>query len=290
MMWAIILHGGAKTIEDQAAAANRAGCEAALRSGIAILKAGGSSIGAAEAAVRVLEDDPTFNAGSGSTRNIDGSVETCAAMMEGKDFNIGGIAAARGIVNPISAAKAMLFEKPVLLAGDGATGFARKAGLPLRAAEDLNISFTHTQPKEERRHDTVGCVAMDSEGLITAAVSTGGLEDTLPGRVGDSPLPGCGFYCDNGSGGVVLSGDGEEIARMMLAARIMQKLDRESPLQAIQAALGEMSAVGGEAGAIVLMPDCRFGWAHSSDHFAVAYASSHAPEPKVYLKQDEERP
>lgn len=288
-MWAIILHGGAKTIEDEAAPANRAGCEAALRAGVEILASGGSSIDAAEAAVRALEDDPTFNAGRGSTPNSDGSLETCAAMMEGRRFNIGAIAAATDIGNPISAARAMLFEKPVLLAGKGATAFARNAGIPLRAPEDVDRSSQQAPAPGERQHDTVGCVALDDRGLTTVAVSTGGLEGTPPGRVGDSSLPGCGFYCDNAIGGVVLSGDGEEIARMMLAARIIQKLNKEAPQSAVEAALAYMDKVGGEAGAVVLTANGEFGWAHNSDHFAVAYASSADPEPKVILNQNEAR-
>lgn len=288
MMWAIIVHGGAKTIEDAEASANRSGCEAALQAGVSILERGGSSIDAAEAAVRALEDNPTFNAGNGSTKNSDGSVETCAAIMEGEGFNIGAIAAAKGIANPISAARALLFEKSVLLAGTGVTAFAHRVGIPI--APEHDETRQRSWPSSgETHHDTVGCIALDSAGLITAAVSTGGLEGTPPGRVGDSPLPGCGFYCDNAIGGVVLSGDGEEIARMMLAARIMQKLEGGTARSAVEAALMQMQSVGGEAGAIVLTPDGHCEWAHNSDHFAVAYATSSSPEPKIFLNQNERR-
>jgi L-asparaginase / beta-aspartyl-peptidase len=288
MMWSIILHGGAKTIEDKDAEANRAGCKKALEAGAAILRNGGTSIDATEAAVRVLEDDPTFNAGYGSVQNEDGEVECCAAMMEGENFNVGAIAVAKGVRNPIAAAKAMLFEKPVLIAGDGARAFAAQAGLRLCDPDALIAMHEAKQPDAEKRHDTVGCIALDERGLLATAVSTGGLEGTAPGRVGDSPQPGCGFYCDDNIGGVVFSGDGEDIARMMLAARVMYALEDLSPREAVEASLAHLDRVQGEAGGIALTPDGKFGWAHNSDHFAVAYSSSNDPNPKVYLRKSEE--
>jgi len=288
-MWSIILHGGAKTIEDKDAAANRSGCRKALEAGAAILRNGGTSIDAAEAAVRVLEDDPTFNAGYGSVQNEDGEVECCAAMMEGERFNVGAIAAAKGVRNPVAAAKAMLFDKPVLIAGDGARAFAAQAGLRLCDPDALIAMHEAKQPDAEKRHDTVGCVALDERALLATAVSTGGLQGTPAGRVGDSPQPGCGFYCDNNIGGAVFSGDGEDIARMMLAARVMYALDDLSPREAVEASLAHLERIGGEAGGIAVTPDGRFGWAHNSEHFAVAYASSGDSSPKVYLSKSEEQ-
>jgi beta-aspartyl-peptidase (threonine type) len=282
-MWAVILHGGAKTIEDGEEEANRSGCERALRAGVLVLERGGSSIDAAEAVVRALEDDETFNAGRGSARNEDGEIETCAAMMEGRGFNVGAVAVAKGIVNPVSAARAMLFDEPVLIAGKGATAFAREKGLDVY---EPDIRPSSAQPSSgERMHDTVGCVALDEEGRLAVAVSTGGLDGTHAGRVGDSPQPGCGFYCDDRVGGVVFSGDGENIARMTLASRVMHLLDDVSPTEAVETALGHLGAIGGEAGGIVLTPAGEFGWAHNSQHFAVAYASSHGRSPKVFLKK-----
>ena len=287
-MWAIILHGGAKTISNDETLANRLGCRKALDAGIAILKSGGSSIDAAEAAVRVLEDDPTFNAGYGSARNAGGDVECCAAVMEGEKFNVGAVAAAKGICNPISAARAMLFEQPVLIAGDGARAFAREVGVAICDPDDLIVPENRGASDGESQHDTVGCVALDERGRLAIAVSTGGLEGTHPGRVGDSPQPGCGFYCDDNIGGVVFSGDGEQIARMTLAARVMQAAGDLSPTQSVEAALAHLELIGGEAGGIILTPDGKFGWAHNSDNFAVGYASSRQPSPKVFLTHAEE--
>jgi beta-aspartyl-peptidase (threonine type) len=130
---------------------------------------------------------------------------------------------------------------------------------------------------------------LDSSGRIAAGTSTGGLDDTLPGRVGDSPLPGCGFYANDLVGGVAFSGDGESIARVLLAARVMQALERDQPAQAaIEASLTQLERVGGEAGGIVLDQLGRVGWAHNSSHFAVAWITDSMGAPLVRLRQDEE--
>jgi beta-aspartyl-peptidase (threonine type) len=183
----------------------------------------------------------------------------------------------------------MLFEEPVLIAGDGARAFAAEAGVPLCDPDELIPSKPGKQDEEETHHDTVGCVALDVGGHLAVAVSTGGLDGVYPGRVGDSPQPGCGFYCDDKVGGVVFSGDGEQIARMMLAARVMHALDHLQPDDAMRAALEHLKWVGGEAGGIILTPEGTFGWFHNSDTFAVGYASSVDPLPKVYLTKAEEQ-
>ena len=285
-MWAIILHGGAKTIEPADEFANRQGCLAALKCGADVLKSGGPSIDAVEAAVLALENDPTFNAGYGSALNSDGELETCAAIMEGGEWNVGAVAAVKGIRNPVRAARAMLFEEPVLIAAEGARKFAAQNGVEL-CSEKALAAGTEGGSKE-RSHDTVGCIALDDTGQLAAAVSTGGLEGSPEGRVGDSPQPGCGYYCDNGVGGVVFSGDGEHIARTMLAARVIYGLDGTTPDAAIEAAIRVVQKIGGEAGAIALTPDGRFGWEHNSSHFAVAYERSSMRHPRVHLCKQEE--
>ncbi|NRP75481.1 Isoaspartyl peptidase [Ensifer psoraleae] len=187
-MWAIILHGGAKTIKPDEKLANRQGCLAALQCGADILKAGGSSIDAVEATVLALENDPTFNAGYGSALNSDGEVETCAAMMEGGDWNVGAIAAAKGIRNPVRAARAMLMEEPILIAAEGARKFAAQNGVEL-CSQNALAAPGKEGGSEERSHDTVGCIALDDAGQLATAVSTGGLEGSPEGRIGDSPQP-----------------------------------------------------------------------------------------------------
>lgn len=282
-MWAIILHGGAKTIEAAEEERNRSGCRAALEAGSAILRAGGSSTDAVEAAVRVLEDDGTFNAGRGSALNADGEAEMCAAIMEGAKLNVGAVTVVKGVRHPISIARALLLEEQVLLAAEGARRFAAEKNGELSDPVDALA-----KPVGAEARDTVGCIALDSRGQLAVAVSTGGLDGAPPGRVGDSPLTGCGYYADDAVGAVCCSGDGEYIARMMLAARVMHELDDLRPGGAVASGLKAMSRVGGEAGIIALAPDGTPGWAHSSSHFAVALATSAHPEPQVYLAKDEE--
>lgn len=281
-MWALILHGGAKTIEPDQEQANRAGCLAALRVGVRILESGGTAVDAAEAVVKALEDNPVFNAGVGSVRNAEGEIEACAAMMDGRGFNVGAVAAAKNIRNPVSAARAMLMDEPILIAGDAASDYARERGVTLCEQADL-IS----EERSDSPHDTVGCVARDLSGSFAVAVSTGGVEGKPPGRVGDSPQPGCGFYCDDKAGGVVFSGDGEHIARMISAARAIDQLNSGSPDLAIEEAVFKVGEIGGEAGGVAISAAGEFGWTHNSKHFAVAFCSSITPDEKVYLSKEE---
>lgn len=272
LRWAIIVHGGAKDIPPGREEVHRQGCLQALKAGQAVLEGGGSALAAAEAAVRALEDDPTFNAGVGSVLNADGKVECDAAIMDGSTLAVGGVAAVRTLRHPISVAAAMLPEKSVLLVGDGAEAFAREHEAEFCAPEDLVVDSA-----EDPGCDTVGCVALDIRGDIAAATSTGGLAGCHPGRVGDSPLPGCGLYADNLVGGVSLSGEGESLIRTTLAARLMHGLEKLPPDDAIAEALGHLARVGGEAGLIVIDKQGRIGWGHSSAQFAVAHASADQP-------------
>lgn len=162
---AIIVHGGAHQVPPEKASASRAGCLAALRAGRQILEAGGSAIEAVEAAVRSLEDDPTFNAGFGSALNSQGEVEMDSGVMDGMSLAVGAVAGIRGVRHPVSVARAMLPETPVLLTGEGARQFAREQGAELCAAAAL-ISAEQREIHEE--HDTVGCVALDAQGNLAA--------------------------------------------------------------------------------------------------------------------------
>lgn len=281
-MWALILHGGARRIASPARAANRRGCRTAIEAGIAVLRSGGSAIDAVETSVRRLEDDTTFNAGRGSAPNAEGQVEMCAAIMEGRDFNVGAVAVITGVRHPVSVARALLYEEPILLAGDGARRYARAKGLELCDPAEL------MEAAGEGSHDTVGCIALDTEGRLAVATSTGGLEGSPAGRVGDSPQPGCGFYADDAVGAVAFSGDGEHIARKMLAGRVMHALPFAAPDAALAGALEAVAAIGGEAGGIVLTRDGQLGWAHNSADFAVALASEETPSPRLFLNKAEE--
>jgi beta-aspartyl-peptidase (threonine type) len=279
--WAIVVHGGCKEIPASQAKANRDGCEAATRAGMSWLAGGGSAVDAVEAAIRVLENDPAFNAGRGSVLNADGEMELDAGLMEGSHLDLGAVAAIKQVRNPIRVARALLQETPSLLAGDGALRFAQERGLD-------------TPPLSGPSHgsgvDTVGCIARDKAGRLAAGTSTGGLAGKRPGRVGDSPLPGCGLYADDRIGAVSLSGDGESIARTLLGARVILALEQGVDADvAVQEALGRLPRVGGEAGVIAMDRNGRIGWSHRGAQFAVAWATEAEPAPQTRLSLHEAR-
>lgn len=281
LQWAIVVHGGAKTIAPDNADAHRSGCARAVEAGAEILRRGGSALDAARRAVCVLEDDPTFNAGRGSVRNAAGEIEMDAAIMDGETLAIGAVAAVRHVANPIEAAAALLDAPPILLVGEGAERFARDAGLRPTGPEVISAAAG------DPGHDTVGCVALDSAGHVAAATSTGGLEGTLPGRVGDTPLPGCGFYADDAIGGVSLSGDGEAIGRTLLGTRVMRAMEREPADEAVTVIFAPMERLAAEAGVIAIDATGQIGIAHNSDHFALACASSAFPDVVSAIHQNE---
>ncbi len=170
----IIVHGGAGPIKDESLPARLEGCKAAALAGWKILEQGGTSLDAAEAAVVVLEDNPLFNAGTGSTLNSLGKVEMDAAIMEGASLRAGAVAAVSGIKNPIKLARRVMEDgRHVMLAGEGALMFARQIGFPECPPESLIID--RERKRWDNKHGTVGCVAFDSTGKLAVATSTGGI-------------------------------------------------------------------------------------------------------------------
>jgi beta-aspartyl-peptidase (threonine type) len=287
--WALIVHGGAKEMEPGEEDANRSGVIEAARAGVAVLEQGGSAVDAVEASIRVLEDLPAFNAGRGSALNEAGEIEMCSGLMDGRDLSVGAVGAIRNVRNPVSVARRLLPEKEILLVGEGATRFAEQAGLEMVPDETLMTgSRRHAL---EQMHDTVGAVAMDKGGNLAAGTSTGGLTGAKVGRIGDSPMPGNGLYADNHVGAVSFSGDGESIARLALAAQVMAGIGRDGPEESVRKAVEQLPGVGGasgDGGGIAIAKDGRIGWAHNSPAFVVAYASGDAPEPRAFLRKDEE--
>jgi beta-aspartyl-peptidase (threonine type) len=286
MPWALIIHGGAGRLASSQRKACRAGCAAALAAGSAVLAGGGTALDAVECAIRLMEDDPAFNAGTGAVQNAEGEVELDAAMMDGATLDVGGVAAIRGVRHPISIARLLLRETPILLAATGAQAFARAHGAEPAAPDDLFASSA--VPAVDGGGDTVGAVALDGADNLAAGGSTGGLAGKLPGRIGDTPLPGAGFYADNGRGGVALSGEGEAIARLALATRIMHELAAGDPQAAVARAIADLARLG-EGGAICLSPQGRIGWAHNTPDFTVGIARD-GMAPRVYLAKAEEEP
>lgn len=287
--WTILVHGGAKQMRPEEEEDNRSGAVAAIIVGKRILAEGGSAVDAVEAAVRVLEDLPAFNAGYGASLTEDGTIEMSAAVMDGRDRNVGAIAYVSTLRHPISVARALLAEKWVLLVGQGALRFARRTGAEFCAMEELITPENRAALKQAK--DTVGAVAMDAHGHFAVATGTGGLSGAAAGRVGDTAMPACGYYADDRIGAVTFSGDGESIARLALAAQVMASIEREGPEEAIRKAVAQLPEIDpeeGDGGGIAIARDGTPGWAHNSPHFAVALATSDDPEPKAWLKKDEQ--
>jgi len=353
----LLVHGGAWAIPADAAAAHLAGVRKALETGYTILSRGASALDAVEAAVTVLEDDPTFDAGRGSFLTSDGRVQLDALLMDGGRMKAGGVACVERLRNPIQAARLVLEESHhVYFVGDGAEQFAQAHGMTLidnaelvldRERERLIIakrresagfgddtfsgidtplipllhddkspetgvpidphetvapasrpavawtswstpgapgpsplgtreSMIPTSSPGHTSHDTVGAVALDANGNLAAATSTGGTLNKTPGRVGDSSLIGCGCYADNLSAAVSLTGWGEPIMKLVLGKWATDRVaSGAAPESAAREAIAYLfNRLGGHGGIILLGPDGRFGLAHNTPAMAWGLATS----------------
>jgi L-asparaginase / beta-aspartyl-peptidase len=276
----LAIHGGAGTIERSSMTTERerdyrAGLERALAAGYEVLKRGGSSLDATEAAVRVLEDDPHFNAGRGSVFTSAGTNEMDAAIMDGKTLAAGAVASLMHIKNPINLAR-MVMEKSghVMMDCEGAESFAKENGIEL-----VNQKYFFTQDRwdalqkmktaeknrtsgtgkavvitDQDRHGTVGAVALDQNGNLAAATSTGGTTNKRPGRVGDTPVIGAGTYANNATCAVSATGDGEYFIRATVAREVSALMEYRgmSLNDAAQAALDKVAKLGGGGGLIAV--------------------------------------
>ena len=255
---ALALHGGAGVLRrDKPGAPHRAALEAALEAGYEVLKNGGRSLDAVTAAVVVLEDSPLFNAGRGSCFNAKGEIELDASIMDGATLAAGAVAAVRRIRNPVLAARAVMEKSPhVLLSGQAADDFAGKQGLALEAAAYFHTEARLAALKKglQRHHGTVGAVALDAQGNLAAATSTGGYTGKLAGRVGDSPIIGAGTYADNRTCAVSGTGWGEAFIRVALAHEVSSRMRHlNEPLQkAAQSALKQVKRIGGDGGLVAV--------------------------------------
>jgi len=284
----LIVHGGAWIIPDEAVAACLAGCRRALETGWAILQRGGAAVDAVEAAIVVLEEDPTFDAGFGSHLNRDGRVELDAIIMDGATLNAGAVASVERVRNPIRLARKVMEScEHMMLVGTGAEQFAAAAGLPLCPPEELicerekkawakciqgdHLSEFHFSPQ----HGTVGAVALDMQGRIVAGTSTGGTCCKLPGRVGDSPLIGCGCYADIEAGGVSCTGWGEAIMKVVLAKSAADDLRSGANAQEAAEAAVQLLArrAKGAGGLILLDRNGHPGFAFNTPHMAYGYVA-----------------
>jgi len=276
----LAIHGGAGTIERSTMTPEkereyRAGLERALTAGYEILKRGGSSLDATEAAVRVLEDDPHFNAGRGSVFTSAGTNEMDASIMDGKTLKAGAVGSVQHIKNPINLARLVMETSPhVMLDCAGAEAFAKANGIELvdqkyfftqqrwddlqkmKAAEKNRASGDGTSffITNQNRHGTVGAVALDKDGNLAAATSTGGTTNKMPGRIGDTPVIGAGTYANNQTCAVSCTGDGEYFIRVAAAHEVSALMQhRGIKLQeAAQTALDAVKQLGGTGGLIAI--------------------------------------
>lgn len=281
---------------DDAIEAHERGIAAALEAGWAALARGATAVDAVEAAVTVMEDDDTFDAGRGSFLTRDGRVQLDALVMNGADLKAGGVACVERLRNPIQAARLVLEESPhVYFVGSGAERFATQHGMRLVDNSELIV------PRERERlmafqlaeaagapdttfsgnaalqsHDTVGAVALDQFGNIAAGTSTGGTLSKAPGRVGDSSLIGCGCYADNLSAAVSLTGWGEPMMKLVLGKWAVDRVAAgATPQDAASAAIDYLyHRLGGHGGIILLGPDGRIGIAHNTPRMAWGIATA----------------
>jgi len=274
----LVVHGGAGTMErgkmsPEREREYRAGIENALRAGWEILQHGGSSLDATETAVRVFEDDPNFNAGKGSVFSAAGINEMDAAIMDGKTLKAGAVADVRHVKNPISLARLVMDKSPhVVMSGPGAEDFAKEHGLELvdakyfftqerwdalqrfKAAEKAGNGDKKFFLSDQDLHGTVGAVALDRNGNLAAATSTGGKTGKLSGRIGDTPIIGGGTYANNATCAVSGTGDGEFFIMATAAHDVSALMEyrRKTVEEASIAVIDKIGKLGGTGGMIVI--------------------------------------
>jgi L-asparaginase / beta-aspartyl-peptidase len=254
----IAIHGGAGVLRaDTPGASHRAVLRQALDAGYEILRKNQSSLDAVAAAVVVLEDSPLFNAGRGSSFNTDGEIEMDASVMDGATLRAGAVAAVRRIRNPVLAARAVMERsRHVVLAGRGAERFARKQRLMFEPAQYFHTAKRLRALRKNLKsyHGTVGAVALDADGNLAAATSTGGYTGKMPGRVGDSPLIGAGTYADNRACAVSGTGLGEAFIRAAVGYDVCARMRYAGATlaAAAAAALKAVAALGADGGLIAV--------------------------------------
>lgn len=324
--WAIVIHGGAgvierKTMDAKTEAAYRAAMAAAIRRGGDVLDRGGSSIDAVEAVIRLLEDDPLFNAGKGAVFTADGRNELDAAIMDGSTLKAGSIAGVTRTKNPITLARAVMEKSPhVMLIGPGADSFAEAQGLEM---VDSSYFFTErrwdglvkqlkqegkpvpprpphapppppgpaafVEPAGAHKYGTVGVVALDRKGNLAAGTSTGGIQAKRYGRVGDSPIIGAGTYASNASCAVSATGSGEYFIRLTVAREICALVEYKQ--MKLQSAVDDvihrqLTSIHGDGGVIAMTPDGQLAWSFNTPGMYRARMTEHGTT-QVSIYQDE---
>ncbi|XP_029377411.1 isoaspartyl peptidase/L-asparaginase [Echeneis naucrates] len=245
MLPVVVVHGGAGQIPKERSEMSTAGVCRAARAAYSILQGGGSSMDAVVEAVSLLENDPSFNAGCGSVLNVKGEVEMDAIVMDGKMLRSGAVSAVRNIANPVQLARLVMDKTShACLTAEGANQFASAMGVPSVPQESLITEYSQMRWKKNLTPDadpvecqmgkmgTVGAVAVDGEGNISCATSTGGMLNKMEGRVGDTPCIGSGGYADNNIGAVSTTGHGEAIMKVTLARLILFHMEQGQSVEA----------------------------------------------------------
>jgi beta-aspartyl-peptidase (threonine type) len=288
---ALIVHAGAGAYPPQYMGPAQKGCREGALVGWHILQQHGSALDAVEAAVRVLEDNPLYNAGTGSSLTSEGKIEMDAGIMDGATFQVGAVAGVESIKNPIKLARKVLDSPHVMLIGRGAQQFALEHGMSLCTREDLLTEQVYRRWQEQRaaevqqkewKHGTVGAVAVDSAGRLAAATSTGGLMNKHPGRVGDSPLIGCGYYADEYAA-VSCTGIGEDFVRLLIARRAAEYVAQGYTAQrAADEAMNLLATLTSGTGALIVVDaQGRVASAKVSQHMPYASISGEMVEPET---------
>lgn len=287
-------------LEREQEQAARAGLEAALAAGTAILRKRERALDAVEAAVRVLEEDPSFNAGRGSVLTANGCIELDAAIMDGSTRRAGAVSGLRTTRAPISLARQLLENGPHLfLSGHGADDFARDHGFEQVDNRWFEIPERRRQLDElladggfddEVKYGTVGAVAVDVDGNVAAATSTGGLTAKRWGRVGDSPLIGSGTYADDRAAAISATGSGEYFIRAVAAHQLAERvrIGGQSLQEALDAVLEDIAGLGGKGGLIAVGPGGDAAWGFTTPAMYRGMADASGTTVAVY-SDDEER-
>jgi L-asparaginase / beta-aspartyl-peptidase len=300
----LVLHGGAWDIPDDLVKPHRVGILKALEKGWDVLQKGGSAVDAVEISITTMEDDETFDAGRGSFINAAGEVELDASIMDGQKFRAGAVGAVQNVRHPISLARKIMEESEyVMLVGMGASRFAREHGVEMCGQDDL-ITLREIERWRELQSDrkfktrdafrkkkvpggTVGAVALDSRGNVAAGTSTGGTPNKYPGRIGDTPLIGCGTYAENLIGGVSTTGWGEAMMKVVMAKTVVDLMDwngndaERATRDAVR--ILERKAQG-YGGIIALNNAGKVGIAFNTPRMARAYLTTEMREPSVAVE------
>lgn len=302
--WRLLIHGGAGSEriahggpEHEASA--RRGLSDALDRGAAILSQGGTAVDAVEAAARSLEENACFNAGRGSVLTEQGEVELDAAIMDGRNRQAGAVAGIKTTRAPITLARRLMeYGSHVFLSGEAADRFAAAAGIE-QVANDFFILPERRRQLDEAlaagsaadpiKYGTIGAVAVDSDGNVAAATSTGGITAKRWGRVGDSPLIGAGTYADNRSAAVSATGSGEYFIRAVAAHQLGEqvRVGGRALQDALDAVLADIEALGGKGGLIAVAPNGDCAWGFSTPAMFRGMADAKGRRVGIYAGDDD---